>query len=41
MYGSASESSDEDDEEQLSGHKQSLTQDSDEAIQVDTIIFYI
>ncbi|VVC26022.1 Hypothetical protein CINCED_3A017699 [Cinara cedri] len=31
-YGSASETSDEDDEEQLSGHKQFLSQNSDEAI---------
>lgn len=34
VYGSESESSDEDYEEQSSGHRQSIKQDSDEAIQV-------
>lgn len=41
-YGSASESSDENDEEQqLSGHKQSFSQDSTEVIQVKKFIFNI
>lgn len=41
VYGSESESSDEDNEEHSSGHKQPLKQDSDEAIQVNNIYLFL